>query len=167
MFCSGRARRTIATIAKLRTLRDVYKLQKSLNKISSSLTWNLPPLDEAGRAILDSIVPNCWSFTLLHSLLALLLFSIVKHPFLLSSTMFAKLFFALTFLLSISLQVSAHALITPAIGVSGKGARSDVQRPSAAKPCGNANIAQTLGSSTTAQLSAQDTFTATITNFNA
>ncbi|KAI0087398.1 hypothetical protein BDY19DRAFT_250717 [Irpex rosettiformis] len=80
--------------------------------------------------------------------------------------MFSRLFFALTLLLSLSLQVSAHALIAPALGVQGTGARKDVQRPSTAKPCGNANIAQTIATSQAAQANAQGVVALTVTNFN-
>ncbi|KAI0760426.1 hypothetical protein C8Q74DRAFT_228177 [Fomes fomentarius] len=69
-------------------------------------------------------------------------------------------------LLSVSLQVQAHAAIAPALGVSGTPKRTDVQRPSNAKPCGNANIAQTFDSSRTVSLKADGTFSATIQNFN-
>ena len=80
--------------------------------------------------------------------------------------MFSKFFFAFAFLLSLTLQASAHALIAPALGVTGKGARSDVQRPSTAKPCGKANIAQTLATSQAAQANAQGIVAVTVTNFN-
>ncbi|KAI0701397.1 hypothetical protein BC835DRAFT_246703 [Cytidiella melzeri] len=81
--------------------------------------------------------------------------------------MLSKLFVASAFLLGLTAQVSAHALITPALGVTGAGARSDVQRPSTSTPCGTVNIAQTINTSQAAQLSAQGTVAATITNFNA
>ncbi|TFK93364.1 hypothetical protein K466DRAFT_594484 [Polyporus arcularius HHB13444] len=70
-------------------------------------------------------------------------------------------------LLSVSLQAHAHAAISPVLGVNGTPKRSDVQRPSDAKPCGNANIAQTLDSSKAVQLKADNTFSTTIQNFNA
>ncbi|RDX43125.1 hypothetical protein OH76DRAFT_1458503 [Lentinus brumalis] len=68
---------------------------------------------------------------------------------------------------SVSLQAHAHAAISPVLGVNGTPKRSDVQRPSDAKPCGNANIAQTLDSSKAVQLKADNTFSTTIQNFNA
>ncbi|KAH9941825.1 uncharacterized protein BXZ73DRAFT_88227 [Epithele typhae] len=69
-------------------------------------------------------------------------------------------------LLGAALQAHAHAAIAPMLGVSGTPARSNVQRPSTAKPCGNVNIAQTFASSGVIKLAADDTFQATITNFN-
>ncbi|RPD61106.1 hypothetical protein L226DRAFT_570836 [Lentinus tigrinus ALCF2SS1-7] len=69
--------------------------------------------------------------------------------------------------LSLSLQAHAHAAISPALGVQGTPARSDVQRPSTAKPCGKINIAQTIDSSTAVTAAANGSFAATITNFNA
>ena len=74
---------------------------------------------------------------------------------------------AAALLLSVSLQAHAHAAISPMLGVKGTPKRSDVQRPSTAKPCGAVNIAQTLDSSTAIPLNADGTFTATIQNFNA
>ena len=80
---------------------------------------------------------------------------------------FSKSFTATAVLaLSLALEASAHALVTPALGVQGAGARANVQRPSTASPCGNVNIAATLGTST-AVAATGDTFSATITNFNA
>lgn len=70
-------------------------------------------------------------------------------------------------LLGAALQAHAHAAIAPELGVSGTPQRSDVQRPSTAKPCGNTNIAQTIDTSGTIALKSDGTFTATITNFNA
>jgi len=69
-------------------------------------------------------------------------------------------------LLAVS-SVSAHAAIAPPLGVTGTPARSDVQRPSAAKPCGTIDIASTLDTSTPIAASADGSFTATITDFNA
>ena len=74
---------------------------------------------------------------------------------------------AVTVLLSISMEVSAHAAIAPVLGVKGKPARNDVQRPSNAQPCGNTNIAQKLDSSSAITMKADKSFDATITNFNA
>ncbi|RPD69421.1 hypothetical protein L226DRAFT_442988, partial [Lentinus tigrinus ALCF2SS1-7] len=70
-------------------------------------------------------------------------------------------------LLSVSLQAHAHAAISPALGVKGQPQRSDVQRPSDAKPCGNINIAQNIDSSKAIQLKPDNTFSTTIQNFNA
>jgi len=81
--------------------------------------------------------------------------------------MFAKSFSAAVVLvLSLSLQACGHALIKPAIGVTGAGARSDVQQPSTATPCGsNVNVANALKTSTAVKASG-DAFTVSIENFN-
>jgi hypothetical protein len=65
-----------------------------------------------------------------------------------------------------SLQVNAHAIINPAIGVTGTPSRNDVQRPSAANGCGNVNVASVLGTSTAVPVSANGTFNVTVQNFN-
>ena len=72
-----------------------------------------------------------------------------------------------TLFLAGALQAHAHAAIAPELGISGTPVRNDVQRPSTAKPCGNTNIAQTIDTSGTVALQSDDTFTATITNFDA
>ncbi|TFK49318.1 hypothetical protein OE88DRAFT_410235 [Heliocybe sulcata] len=67
---------------------------------------------------------------------------------------------------SLSAQASAHALIAPALGVKGTGVRANVQRPSTNSPCGNVNVASTINTSTAITMTG-NTFTATVTNFNA
>lgn len=80
----------------------------------------------------------------------------------------SKLHFVAALLLgAMSLQASAHAIITPALGVNGQGARSDVQKPSKAAECGSVNVANTIDTSTPVQAAADGSFAATITNFNA
>ena len=81
--------------------------------------------------------------------------------------MISKSFIAYTFLLCFTTSVNAHCLITPALGVKGNGARSDVQRPSTADPCGNVNIAQTLDTSTAVPANANGSFSPSATDFNA
>jgi hypothetical protein len=81
--------------------------------------------------------------------------------------MVSQSFIAYAFLLCLTTSANAHAIITPALGVSGAGTRNDVQRPSAQKPCGNINIAQTIGTSTAISVSSNGTFQATATDFNA
>ncbi|KAG7095297.1 hypothetical protein E1B28_006064 [Marasmius oreades] len=76
--------------------------------------------------------------------------------------MFSK---ALAVVIAISATVHAHAGVTPALGVQGQLTRADVQRPSAQKPCGNANI-NGLASSTPVQAAVDGTFSATAINFN-
>lgn len=81
--------------------------------------------------------------------------------------MIFKLLSASTLVFGLVLQTQAHAAISPALGVAGTPTRNDVQRPSTAQPCGNVNIAQTIGSTTPIVANADGSFTATITNFNA
>ncbi|KAJ7811527.1 hypothetical protein B0H14DRAFT_2378287, partial [Mycena olivaceomarginata] len=56
---------------------------------------------------------------------------------------------------------------SPALGVKGAPARSDVQRPSTAKPCGNIDPATTLDTSTATPVAADGSVTLDVTNFNA
>ena len=81
--------------------------------------------------------------------------------------MFAKILLVVPVVFSIALQASAHAIIQPPLGVKGTPTRNDVQRPSKQAPCGNVNIAQTIGTTTPIVAAADGTFTATVTNFNA
>jgi hypothetical protein len=80
--------------------------------------------------------------------------------------MFSKTFIAPLFLLALTSSVNAHAAVAPALGVKGTPSRSDVQRPSTGKPCGNVDIAQNLDSSTAVPAGANGTFSATAINFN-
>jgi len=79
--------------------------------------------------------------------------------------MFSKTFFVSAVILAMGLQVNAHAGVTPALGVKGTITRSDVQRPSTAKPCGNAALTD-IDTSTPVAAAADGTMTMTITNFN-
>lgn len=68
--------------------------------------------------------------------------------------------------LSLPYQVSGHAIITPALGVTGTPARSDVTKPSTNSPCGNGvNVASAIAGSTAVQANG-DAFTVSVTNFN-
>lgn len=83
--------------------------------------------------------------------------------------MFSKTstFLASTIVLALCLQVNAHCQITPALGVGAKPARSNVQRPSAAKPCGNVAIStQALDAATPVVADAQGNMVVTATSFN-
>jgi hypothetical protein len=80
--------------------------------------------------------------------------------------MFSKSLIAPIFLLALTSSVNAHAVIAPALGIKENPARSDVQRPSQAKPCGNINIAQNLDTSTAVKVNANGSFTANITDFD-
>ena len=57
--------------------------------------------------------------------------------------------------------------VTPALGVQGNLARSDVQRPSNGKPCGNINPATTIDNSQTVSPDAQGNVQLNVVNFNA
>jgi len=78
--------------------------------------------------------------------------------------MVSSLFTAVPLIVYLATQVQGHAIITPALG--GGTARSDVQRPSTATPCGTVNVAQTINNSTAIPATGGE-FDATITNFNA
>jgi hypothetical protein len=80
--------------------------------------------------------------------------------------MFSKSLIAPIFLLALTSSVNAHAGVSPALGVKGNLARSDVQRPSQAKPCGNIDIAQNLDTSTAVNANGNGSFAASITDFN-
>ncbi|CAE6506964.1 unnamed protein product [Rhizoctonia solani] len=68
-------------------------------------------------------------------------------------------------LAALSTSVLGHAAVAPALGVKGTTvARNNVQRPSTAKPCGNAALAS-IDTSTAVPLSG-NSFTVTATNFN-
>ncbi|OBZ73251.1 hypothetical protein A0H81_07016 [Grifola frondosa] len=66
---------------------------------------------------------------------------------------------------SLSLQTSAQAVITPALGVSGTPVSSDAQQPSSSAECGQINIADNINSATPITAAADGTFSATIVNF--
>jgi hypothetical protein len=72
--------------------------------------------------------------------------------------MFSKVLVASLFIVSSLSGVYSHAIIAPALGVSGTAARSDVQRLSANTPCGNINVAQNIDTSTAVPLNADGTF---------
>ena len=74
--------------------------------------------------------------------------------------------FTLVALVALLPTTHAHAIITPALGVNGTAARSDVQRPSTKTPCGNVDITKELPLSTAISVFANGTFFANITNFN-
>jgi hypothetical protein len=80
--------------------------------------------------------------------------------------MFSKVFSFAGVALALAAQVHAHAAIAPVLGVAGTPKRNQVQRPTAAKPCGNTNIAQTLDTSTAVTAAADGSFSVTVTNFN-
>jgi len=79
--------------------------------------------------------------------------------------MLSKSFLVSAVVLALGLQVNAHAGVTPALGVTGTFARSNVQRPSTAKPCGNAALTA-IDTSTPVNAAADGTMTMTIKNFD-
>jgi hypothetical protein len=81
--------------------------------------------------------------------------------------MFSKVFTTLFILLVVSVQINAHAIITPALGVNGTAVRGDVQRPSTASPCGTVDVASSIGTSTAVVADANGTFITNATDFNA
>ncbi|KAI0063095.1 hypothetical protein BV25DRAFT_1915424 [Artomyces pyxidatus] len=81
--------------------------------------------------------------------------------------MFSKALWSSLAVLALTSSVHAHAVIFPELGVKGTPARSDVQRPSAAKPCGTTNIASTINTSTPVAASANGSFALAALNFNA
>lgn len=77
-------------------------------------------------------------------------------------TMFAKILDSSLLLLALCLQVTAHVVVSPALG-----AQKDVKRPTSQEPCGaNVDIAQTLGSSTAVTADANGKIQVTASNFN-
>jgi len=63
--------------------------------------------------------------------------------------MFAKIWASNLLVLALCLQVTAHATVSPLLGVSGAATRADVQKPTAANPCGaGVNIVSEFKSST-------------------
>lgn len=64
-----------------------------------------------------------------------------------------------------AIDVSAHAAINPALGVKATAARSDVQRPSNNKPCGNAALTA-IDTSNAVIADASGAFTVNVQNFN-
>ncbi|KAH8809667.1 hypothetical protein DL96DRAFT_1473354 [Flagelloscypha sp. PMI_526] len=80
--------------------------------------------------------------------------------------MFPKIFTLASFLLFLVLQAQGHTIITPALHVKGKGARSDVRRPDDKTPCGNVGGFNKINDAVAVQADADGKFTMTITNFN-
>jgi len=72
--------------------------------------------------------------------------------------MFAKIWASSLLVLALCLQVTAHAAVSPALGIQGNPTRGDVQRPTSAKPCGNVDITSKIGSSTLVPADASGSF---------
>jgi len=63
--------------------------------------------------------------------------------------MFAKIWASSLLVLALCLQVTAHASVSPLLGVQGDATRADVKRPTGANPCGaGVNIVSEFASST-------------------
>jgi len=77
------------------------------------------------------------------------------------------MFFSKTLLVvaALAAQVLAHATVGQPLGVAGTPKRSDAQRPSTAKPCGNAALSKI--DSTTAITMTGNTFNVAAINYNA
>lgn len=81
--------------------------------------------------------------------------------------MFSKIWTSSVLILAICLQVNAHAAVAPAMGVEGDLIRADVQRPSAAHPCGSGvNIASEFDNSTAVAVDKTGSFKVNATCFN-
>jgi len=79
--------------------------------------------------------------------------------------MLSKAFLVSFVILGLGLQVSAHAGVTPALGVNGQFTRNDVQKPTAAKPCGNTPLTN-IDTSTPVTAAADGTVKMTATGFD-
>jgi hypothetical protein len=62
-------------------------------------------------------------------------------------------------------NVWAHAVISPALGVKAAAVRNDAQRPSTAKPCGNAALTA-IDTTKAVTADASGSFTVDVQNFN-
>lgn len=81
--------------------------------------------------------------------------------------MFAKVWASSLLVLALCLQVTAHAGVSPPLGVPGAATRADVQRPTAANPCGaGVNIVSGFGSSTAATADASGSVQLNATCYN-
>ncbi|KAJ6458403.1 hypothetical protein C8R47DRAFT_951206, partial [Mycena vitilis] len=82
--------------------------------------------------------------------------------------MFSSLLKSTAVVLALALHVNAHAMATPALGISGTPKRSDTQRPSTKSPCGTVDIASNLDKAATVPVEDDGTtVNLNVTNFNA
>ncbi|KAH9941824.1 uncharacterized protein BXZ73DRAFT_75004 [Epithele typhae] len=80
---------------------------------------------------------------------------------------FSKIFIAAAALvLASALQVQAHTVIQPMLGLGRDAVRNDAFEPADNQLCGNVDIASTFDSSPTIAVKSDHTFQATIRNFN-
>ncbi|KAJ7825705.1 hypothetical protein B0H13DRAFT_1506589, partial [Mycena leptocephala] len=82
--------------------------------------------------------------------------------------MFSSVLKSAVIVLALALHASAHAMPSPALGVSGIPVRNDVQRPSTSAPCGKIDIASNLDKSTAVPVESDGTTVMlNVTNYNA
>jgi len=81
--------------------------------------------------------------------------------------MFGKVWTAAALILSLCMQVSAHAAISPALGVNGTPVRGNVKRPNNANVCGaGVNVASAINTSQAVTANSAGAFNAAVINFN-
>ena len=81
--------------------------------------------------------------------------------------MFAKIWASSLLVLALCLQVTAHASVSPLLGVQGDATRADVKRPTGANPCGaGVNIVSKFDSSTAVTADASGSVQLNATCFN-
>lgn len=81
--------------------------------------------------------------------------------------MFAKIWASSLLFLTLCLRVTAHASVSPLLGVSGAATRADVRKPTAANPCGaGVNIVSEFNSSTAVTADASGSVQLNATCFN-
>jgi hypothetical protein len=79
----------------------------------------------------------------------------------------SSIFTSVALVLALAMQVNAHAMPVPALGISGVPKRDDTQRPSDKSPCGKVDIASSLDKATAVPAEADgSTVMLNITNFN-
>ncbi|KAL0574498.1 hypothetical protein V5O48_007473 [Marasmius crinis-equi] len=80
--------------------------------------------------------------------------------------MFSRTIVLATLGLALLMQVHGHAIVSPALGITGEPVRKDAQRIGS-DPCSRTNIAKNIDSSKTITPKADGSITMTINNFNA
>jgi hypothetical protein len=81
--------------------------------------------------------------------------------------MYAKIWTSSLLVSALCLQVTAHATVSPVLGVQGAAVRADVKNPNTANPCGaGVNIASEFDSSTAATADASGSVQLNATCYN-
>jgi len=82
--------------------------------------------------------------------------------------MFSKIWASCVLVSVLCLEVTAHAIVSPALGVQGTPVKADVQQPNNASPCGPniKDIASAIDSATVVSADAHGSFHFTATSFN-